>query len=99
MAVDARCQLFWVVFNPYRPDLHTSMTPEEQAAIVGHLEALAVCQEQGKLQFAGRAADASHGLAVFEVADRAELDAILADNPAVKAGVLVPDILPYRGPQ
>jgi uncharacterized protein YciI len=92
-------QLFWVVFRPCRADLHATMTEEEQRAITGHLEALAAYQEQNKLPFAGRAADRSHGVAVFEVADLDELHAILAENPACRAGVLRAEIQVYRGPR
>jgi uncharacterized protein YciI len=92
-------KVFWVVFHPCRPDFHTTMTPEEQAHMVGHLRLLEEQQEAGKLKFAGRASDASHGIAVFEVESEDELGAILATNPACKAGVLRPEVKPYTLPR
>jgi uncharacterized protein YciI len=92
-------ELFWVVFRPCRPDFHSTMTEEEQRVLVGHLESLAALEEQKKLPFAGRAADRSYGVAVFEVSGIEELRAILAENPACRAGVLTAEIQEYRGPR
>jgi uncharacterized protein YciI len=91
--------LFWVTFIPPRPDFHATMTPEEQALVVLHLESLAALQEAKKVQFAGRADDKSHGLAIFDVESEAEMEAILAENPACKAGLFRAESKPYRLPR
>jgi uncharacterized protein YciI len=90
--------LFWVEFHPCRPDFHATMTPEENAVMVGHLNDLAAHQAEGRLKFAGRAADASHGLAIFDVESAEALRGLLAENPACKAGVLRPLVREHRIP-
>ncbi len=90
--------LLWVEFHPCRPDFHGTMTPEENALMVGHLEALAAHEAAGRLKFAGRAADASLGLAIFDVESEDALQALLDESPACKAGVLRPLVRHNRLP-
>lgn len=90
--------LFWVEFHPCRPDFFQSMSQEEALVMMGHLRSLEQHQEAGRLEFAGRTAGAEHGLAIFELPSEEELAAVLAENPAVKAGLLVPRARPYTLP-
>lgn len=95
---DAR-RLFWVEFMPHRPDFFRSMQPEEAVEMSGHLKLLEALQEGGRLEFAGRASDASHGVAIIAAESEDALkDELAGKNPAVKAGLLVPRIRPYRTP-
>lgn len=90
--------LFWVEFLPCRPDFFSTMTEAESRLMMGHLRSLERHQEEGRLEFAGRSADATHGLAIFDLPSQEELDAVLGENPAVKAGLLVPRSRPYSLP-
>lgn len=91
--------VYWVEFVPCRPDFHGTMAEHEQALMIGHLRWLEGLQERGRLEFAGRASDASHGLAIIHVKDEGALAGLLDDNPACKAGVLVPKWRPYKLPK
>jgi uncharacterized protein YciI len=97
--VAAAPDVYWVEFVPCRPDLHGTMKDEEQVLMIGHLKWLEAIQEAGRLEFAGRASDASHGLAIIHVKDEPALTRLLDDNPACKAGVLVPQWKPYLLPK
>lgn len=66
--------------------------------MVGHLTLFARYQEEGRLKFAGRSADASHGLAIFDVESEAALREMLVVNPAVAGGALRFVIKPYTLP-
>ena len=94
---DAR-RLFWVEFMPLRPDFFQSMAPDEAVAMTGHLKVLESLQDVGRLEFAGRASDASHGVAIIAAESEDALKDELEGNPAVKAGLLAPRIRPYRMP-
>jgi uncharacterized protein YciI len=53
-----------------------------------HREYLGRLHEEGRLETAGPWADDTGALLVYRVADRAELDAILADDPYHREGVV-----------
>ena len=48
--------------------------------------------EEGRLLISGPAADYSCGMLLFRAPDRAALDAMLAEEPAVASGAIVPDV-------
>lgn len=52
---------------------------------------------QGDILVGGPAVDRSCGIVVFDIAERAEVERIVAADPAVVAGVFVAEIRPFRG--
>ena len=52
--------------------------------------------EKGFLKFAGPFADGKGGAVVLEVANEAEAQALVADDPAVKSGVFVHEVHPWQ---
>ncbi|OLF09457.1 hypothetical protein BLA60_20075 [Actinophytocola xinjiangensis] len=58
------------------------------AARPGHREYLSGLVEQGRVAAAGPWADDSAGFAVYRVADRDELDRLLAEDPYTTGGVV-----------
>lgn len=52
--------------------------------------------KDGVLRYAGPYVDKDGGLAVFEAADRDAADAIVAADPAVSQGVMVPTLAQWR---
>ena len=76
-------------------------TPETKAIFDGHMANIVAMGKSGKLVLAGpidadptdKAAIA--GIFVFDVPSKADVEALLANDPAIKIGRLVPEILPW----
>lgn len=79
-------------------------TAETQRLFEGHMANIEAMARTGALVLAGpidapaddRAALA--GIFVFGVPNRQEVEALIAHDPAIAAGRLVPEILPWYGP-
>lgn len=72
------------------------MTEAERALVAAHFEHLQHLCKEGKLLIAGRSEDAVIGVAVLDVADRAEAERIVKEDPALSAGVMVPRLHAFR---
>lgn len=94
---DARTPYIFVL--SLRPDLlePTAWKPEERAAVGAHFEMLQREAAAGRVLLAGRSDDHDAegrlhadviGVGVFLAASRGEAEAFVADDPAVKAGVM-----------
>jgi uncharacterized protein len=79
-------------------------TPETRKIFEGHMANIEAMAKSGKLLLAGPmdAPDtdptAVAGIFVFDVKDRAEVDALLAADPAITIQRLVPEVLTWYGP-
>lgn len=79
-------------------------TPETKKIFEGHMANIEALAKTGKLILAGPIdADANDpnaiaGIFVFDVKERAEVDAMLAADPAIAIKRLVPEVLPWFGP-
>lgn len=79
-------------------------TPETKKIFEGHMANIEAMAKAGKLILAGPIdADANDpnaiaGIFVFDVKDRAEVDALMAGDPAIAIKRLVPEVLPWFGP-
>jgi uncharacterized protein YciI len=51
---------------------------------------------KGAMKFAGPLTDDAGGAVVLEVADESAAKAIVADDPAVKSGIFVPEMHPWK---
>lgn len=92
----ARVPHFLLELRPSRPGLATSPTAEERATVSEHFAMLERLCREGKLLLAGRSEDAAIGVAVLEVADRAEAERILAADPALARGVMRATLHEFR---
>lgn len=84
---------------PYRADFATTMTDEERAAMHEHVEYWRSLLQDGKVLVFSPVADPtrSWGLAIVE-GDEAELAALRAGDPALRAGVADADFLALPSP-
>lgn len=79
-------------------------TPETAKLFEGHMANIIAMGKTGKLVIAGPidAPEADRtavaGVFIFDVPTRAEVDAMIAKDPAIAARRLVPEILPWYGP-
>lgn len=88
---------FIYLIEPVREGMVEKPTEEEAAAVSEHAEYLMRLTEQGVVVLAGRTTGPPHvGLVIFRAADRAEAEAIMHDDPAVKAGVFAARLQPFR---
>jgi len=87
-----------VVLRPLREEMPFEPT-EEEARIVGeHYEYLKQLRAEGRLVLAGPSAlpGDTFGLGIFDQDDRADVEAIVAADPAVTSGIITVEIRPYR---
>jgi uncharacterized protein YciI len=70
--------------------------PVNEQPLKGHGTYMLDLYARGAMTYAGSFADNTGGALVLTVADEAEARAIVATDPAVTNGVLVPEIHPWR---
>lgn len=86
-----------MVVLEHGPNWPTSPTAPEMRFMQEHGAAMQRLFAAGTVLCGGPAPDRAFGVALFDVAERAELERLLAEDPAVKAGVLVPKVWPFHG--
>ncbi len=87
-----------VLLRPVRDEMPFEPT-EEEARIVGkHYAYLQALRADGRLVLAGPSAlpGDTIGLGVFDQEDRADVEAIMAQDPAVTSGIMTAEIRPFR---
>jgi uncharacterized protein YciI len=87
-----------VVLRPVRSEMPFEPTDEESRIVSEHYEYLKQLRAEGRLVLAGPSAlpGDSFGLGIFDQDDRAEVEAIVAADPAVTSGIMTAEIRPYR---
>lgn len=86
------------------PTWSAAKTPESKKLFEGHMANIKAMARAGKLVLAGpfdadeKALEAYAGVFIFDVTDPAELKALLANDPAIASGRLVPEVLSWYGP-
>jgi uncharacterized protein YciI len=87
-----------VVLRPVREEMPFEPTAEEAGIIGEHYEYLERLRAEGRLVLAGPSAvpGDSFGLGIFDQGDRADVEAIVAEDPAVTRGIMTAEIRPYR---
>lgn len=83
---------FVVLYQPVRPDLGTTITPEEMATVGRHFEYLKRQMEAGRLYLAGRTQDATLGVALLTVETQEEAQAFADEDPAVTEALFRPEV-------
>ncbi|MHB8107087.1 MAG: YciI family protein [Candidatus Cryosericum sp.] len=79
-----------------RPEAVSSPTEEESAAIDCHFARLRQACSTGAVRLAGPATDGAFGIVIFEATDEAAADSFMAEDPAVRAGVMTAELHPFR---
>jgi uncharacterized protein len=87
-----------VVLRPVRAEMPFEPTEEEARIVSEHYEYLKQLRAEGRLVLAGPSAvpGDTFGLGIFDQDDRADVEAIVAADPAVTARVMTAEIRPYR---
>jgi len=86
------------------PSWSAEETPETKTIFEGHMANIKAMGKAGKLVLAGPFdapagdKDAYAGLFVLDVKSDDEARALLANDPAIKSGRLVPELRPWYGP-
>jgi uncharacterized protein len=91
-------QHFFVRLIPPRPTFPFDMTSEERALMMEHVTYTHEKFAAGKVLIFGpvMAREGAFGMAVFEVADEAELRGIMEGDPTVRAGLNTFELHPMR---
>jgi uncharacterized protein YciI len=73
-------------------------TADEARIVAAHYEYLQALRDEGKLVMAGPSAVAgdTFGVGIFDQDDRGDVEAIVAADPAVTTGIMIPEIRPFR---
>ena len=87
-----------VVLRPVREEMPFEPTDEEVRIVSEHYAYLKQLRSEGRLVLAGPSAlpGDTFGLGIFDQDDRAEVEAIVAADPAVTGGIMTAEIRPYR---
>lgn len=85
--------------RPARPGFFDGPTPSEELAVGEHFAYLQELTRRQVVLLAGRTLNdgpTAFGIVVLEAASEAEARQIAFSDPAVRAGVFVADLFPYR---
>ena len=87
-----------VVLRPVREEMPFEPTEEESEIVSAHYEYLKQLRAEGRLVLAGPSAlpGDTFGLGIFDQDDRADVEAIVAADPAITSGIMTAEIRPYR---
>jgi uncharacterized protein YciI len=87
-----------VVLRPVREEMPFEPTEQEVRIVSEHYAYLKQLRSEGRLVLAGPSAlpGDTFGLGIFDQKDRAEVEAIVAADPAVTGGIMTAEIRPYR---
>jgi uncharacterized protein YciI len=91
--------LSWLLFlRPHRAEMPFEPTDDEDRIVGEHFEYLQRLRSEGKLLLAGPSAVVGDtiGIAIFELEDEDEVRAIVAADPAVASGIMIPELRPLR---
>ena len=95
--MDPMSSEFLYQMEPAREAMVDDPTEEESARIQEHFQYLKSLAEQGVVVLAGRTTERPFtGLVVIRAADRAEAEALMDRDPAIRAGVFRGRMSPFR---
>jgi uncharacterized protein len=89
----------WLLFlRPHRPEMPFEPTEEEERIVGEHFEYLKRLRGEGKLLVAGPSPVEGDtiGIAIYELDDEDEVRALVAADPAVVSGIMIPELRPLR---
>lgn len=85
---------FLYLAAPPRSTFVFDATPAEYEILNRHFAFMDEVRDKGKLLLTGPALDGFGGIAIFKVTDRAEAEALVASDPAIKAGLFTATLHP-----
>lgn len=88
-------QQFLLVLEGARPTFIEDITESEQEIVNHHFALLQEAHRQGKVALVGRCDDTPLGIIILQVNSRQEAQAILDNDPAVKAGLMRGKLHPF----
>jgi uncharacterized protein YciI len=84
------------IIHPYRQELAFHPTPEEEAILDKHFTYLQQAASDGIVRLAGPSLDGIFGVVIFYAEDEATAERFMFDDPAVKGGLMVAELHPFR---
>lgn len=87
---------YLIIYRPPRVTFADDATADESAVVGEHFEYLKKLLADDILILAGRTDDAGFGLAVFKAADETAANAVMQNDPAVRAGVFSGELHRYH---
>jgi uncharacterized protein YciI len=89
---------FLLLLRPHRQEMPFDPTEEENRIVGEHFEYLQRLRREGKLLLAGPSPVEGDtiGIAIYELDDEDEVRAIVAADPAVAGGIMIPELRPLR---
>ena len=92
-----RKDAFAYFFNPTRTEMVADATPQESAKLEEHFNYLKKLTDGGAAVLVGRVTEPPYtGLVVFYAGNRKEAEAVVAQDPAVAAGLFAGTVSPFR---
>jgi uncharacterized protein YciI len=87
-----------VLLRPVRDEMPFEPTEEETRIVGEHYAYLQALRADGRLVLAGPSAlpGDTVGLGIFDQDDRADVEAIVAQDPAVTSGIMTAEVRPFR---
>lgn len=91
-------QHFFLKLIPPRPTFAQDMTAEERAVMQQHVQYVGEAFKQGSVLIYGPVLDpeGAYGMAVLEMADAAEVQKFMAEDPSIKSGLNTFEYYPMR---
>ncbi|MEO8514692.1 MAG: YciI family protein [Ignavibacteria bacterium] len=87
---------FIYFIRPHKENFSETMTEEEGNIMGEHFLYLQDLLEKGKLILAGPETTGKFGIAIIETESEQEAKDIMNNDPAVKSGIVSPELYPYR---
>jgi uncharacterized protein YndB with AHSA1/START domain/uncharacterized protein YciI len=88
---------YHVVILEHGPKWPAQIGADDMKLLMEHGKYIHKLVDDGNVAIAGPAPDRAYGIVVFALGDRAEVDRLVADDPAVKAQVFAPVVKPISG--
>jgi uncharacterized protein YciI len=93
--LDQGKQQFLLVLEGGRPTIIEDITASEQKIVDHHFALLQEAHRQGTVALVGRCDDTPLGIIILQVNSRQEAEAILDNDPAVRAGLMKGKLYPF----
>ncbi len=87
---------FIYFIRPHKENFAETMTEEEGNIMGTHFLYLQELLGKGKLILAGPETTGKFGIAIIETETEEEANEIMNNDPAVKSGIVTPELYPYR---
>lgn len=86
---------YLMLFKPKRADFLSTLTEEELSIMQAHGAHCRELAAKGKVVLLGVCTNGAYGVMVFRAGSEDEARSIFEEDPAVKAGVVLPELHPF----